>query len=157
MPDYTARTDAAAGDNVYTKANHETMTLRSILGLLLLANLSYAQSQLFVVNSLDESAGVIDLASGVVNAQAVALGNIPNDIITHDGMLYVTNSGYNNVQEIDPLALQTTREIEITSATNVWSMVMLNNDSMAVSATLSKAPTSKRRRILLVAASISTN
>lgn len=105
--------------------------------LILLAQLCGASPTLFVVQTLDESAATIDLESEAVNQHAATLGTIPNDVIVHKNMAYVSNSGYNNIQEIDAEDATTLREIQVPGGVNVWSMAMLNDDTMAVTCSIS--------------------
>jgi hypothetical protein len=105
--------------------------------LLLIAPITPAGPKLFVVQSLDESAATIEIESGIVNARAVTLGNIPNDIIVSKNRIYVSNSGYNNIQEIDAETSTTIREIQVPGGVNVYSMALLNEDSLAVTCSVS--------------------
>lgn len=104
---------------------------------ILLAQLCSAAPTLFVVQTLDESAATIDLTTEAVNQHATTLGTIPNDVIVHRNRVYVANSGYNNIQEIDAETAETIREIQVPGGVNVWSMAMLNDDTVAVTCSVS--------------------
>src|SRR3989339_508038 len=108
-----------------------------LLLLLVFAPIIQAEPTLLVVQSLDESAASIGIESGTKNPHAVTLGNIPNDILAQNTRIYVSNSGYNNIQEIDAETSETLREIQIPDGVNVYSMALLNDDSMAVTCSIS--------------------
>jgi YVTN family beta-propeller protein len=104
----------------------------------LLASSLLAQDRLYVVQSLDESLGQITLTNGDVNSHVLTLGYLPNDIISHNARLYVTNSGTNTIQEIDPVTNSTLRELAVNLGLNPWSCVALNPDTLAVSCALTE-------------------
>jgi hypothetical protein len=93
---------------------------------------------LYIVQGIDESLAHINLETSAVDPQAVPLGSIPNDIISRHGLLYVTNSGFNTIQEIDPDSLSTIREIEVPEGIYIWSMAFLNDDSLAITGSVSQ-------------------
>jgi hypothetical protein len=111
--------------------------LKFICIFVLLASLCIAAPTLYVVQTLDESAATIEIETGEVHQHAATLGTIPNDIIVHNNRAYIANSGYNNIQEIDGETAATVREIQIPGGVNVWSMAMLNDDTMAVTCSVS--------------------
>jgi YVTN family beta-propeller protein len=108
--------------------------MKCLFGFLwvLMASALLAQERLYVVQSGDESLGAIDLASGTVNSHVLALGNLCNDITVHGTRLYVTNSGFNTVQEIDAESNATLRDIPIPGGVSPYSLAFLNADTFAV-------------------------
>ena len=92
-----------------------------------------ASERLYVVQSLDESLGQVDLVTGTVDNHVLSLCYLPNDLIIHEDKLYVVNTGCNTLQEIDIESNSTLREISLTGGANPWSVAALNHDTLAVS------------------------
>ncbi|MBK6766891.1 MAG: T9SS type A sorting domain-containing protein [bacterium] len=112
--------------------------MRVFLAALTIASvIASASDRLFVVNSLDESLGWIELDDGASDPQAATLGFLPNDIVALRDALCVVNSGDNNVQVIDPVTLQTIRLIELSDAVNPFAAASLGGDKIVVTASLS--------------------
>ncbi|MCB9357147.1 MAG: hypothetical protein H6508_04375 [Calditrichaeota bacterium] len=112
--------------------------MRFLIFVLFLASVdTHAGDKLFVVNSLDESLGWIDLETGESNQQAATLGFIPNDVVAFENALCVVNSGDNNIQVIDPVTMQTVRQIELDDAVNPFAATKVSGTKIAVSASLS--------------------
>ncbi len=105
--------------------------------LLVLPQLMAFAQVFYVVNGLDESLGWVNYQTGQHAAQAVTLGNIPNDVLVTDASVFVINSGYGTVQEIDRQNLRTLREIPVSGAVNPWAAALLPNAKLAVSASVS--------------------
>lgn len=106
--------------------------------LLLVLHQMIASAQIFyIVNGLDESLGWVNYQTGQHVAQAVTLGNIPNDVVVSEASVFVVNSGYGTVQEIDRRTLHTLREISVSGAVNPWAAALLPNARLAVSASVS--------------------
>lgn len=95
-----------------------------------------AQERIYIVQTLDESLGVVDVGSG--NYQyAEPLGLYANDVIAHGTSLFVTLSGLNSVQEINAVTNQTARSIPLNGCLNPWTVAVLNEDTIAVSCLMS--------------------
>lgn len=76
----------------------------------------------YVVNGLSETLSGIDLANGNVYNDVLELGKWPNDISGEagGGILYVVNSGDNQVMEIDRETGRVTRRIDVGVGQNPW-------------------------------------
>lgn len=102
-----------------------------------MAGFASANPIIYCVNSLDESLGWCDLEDRSSNATSVMLGNIPNDVLVMGNNLYVINSGYNTLQEIDRNALQTLREIPLQGCVNPYSVSRIDDQRLAVTGLIS--------------------
>jgi hypothetical protein len=113
--------------------------IRVLICLLFSATAAFAVGMVYVVNSLDESLGWIDLTVGSFESDphAATLGYIPNDVVASRDYLYVVNSGDNNVQVIDRHTFETMSVIELGEAVNPWAAATLDDGRLAVTATLS--------------------
>ncbi|MCC6476216.1 T9SS type A sorting domain-containing protein [bacterium] len=111
----------------------------TIYFLLLLSAILPAQANpiIYCNNSLDESLGWCDLADHSSNSTAVTLGNIPNDVLVMGNFLYVVNSGYNNLQEVDRLTLETVREIPLAGCVNPYALTKVDDQHLAVTGLIS--------------------
>jgi DNA-binding beta-propeller fold protein YncE len=69
---------------------------------------------------------------GLLLLLAVPLGYGCNDVVASDRYLYVTNSLYNTIQEIDPATNTTVRQLPTTGGINPYSLAVLNHDTLAV-------------------------
>ncbi|MBU1651982.1 hypothetical protein KKA00_07155, partial [bacterium] len=67
----------------------------------------------WVVNSIGETLAKVDLVSGQVVTNVIALNSAPNDIVISENLAYVVNSLSNNVQVIDLNGQETIGTIEI--------------------------------------------
>jgi YVTN family beta-propeller protein len=63
----------------------------------------FAQRDAYVVNSLAETLTKIDLETGAVSNHVVTLGEVPNQVVYHDGYLYAVNSVSADIYKIDPV------------------------------------------------------
>jgi hypothetical protein len=89
--------------------------------------------QAYVMNGLAETLDVINLQTGVVTPNVEALGLWPNQIIYYHRFLLVVNSGYNNLQVIDPAFLNTIGTVEFGANHNPYYMCPLLDGRVAVS------------------------
>lgn len=87
----------------------------------------------YVVNGLSETLDVIDLESGSVSSNVTPLGLWPNHVIYHEDNIVVVNSGYNNLQIIDPQTYQTVGAVEFGSYHNPYYSCGLTGGRVAVS------------------------
>jgi YVTN family beta-propeller protein len=87
---------------------------------------------IFLINGLGDvgTLSVID-SEGEITNDAINVGNWPNHIIEHDGRLYVTNSGNNNVQIIDAETVQSTGSIELSGNSNPMRTAIANRKLFA--------------------------
>ncbi len=72
-----------------------------ILILLLAVSLSYAVSEIFVLNTISETISRVDLNTGSVNNSFAVTGMYSNKIAVTEEYIYVINSGDDNLQKID--------------------------------------------------------
>ena len=101
----------------------------------LLSGLTFGQihQQAYVMNGLAENLDAIDLVSGTVSSNVASLGLWPNQIIYHEEGLVVANSGYNNLQVIDPVSFNNEGTVEFGADHNPYYMCVLNDGRVAVS------------------------
>jgi YVTN family beta-propeller protein len=109
-----------------------------ISGLLVLVSLSttvFAQihHQAYVMNGLSENLDVIDLDAGSVTSNVASLGLWPNQIVYHNNQLLVINSGFNNLQIINPQTFATIGTIEFGDNHNPYYLCPIDDDYIAVS------------------------
>lgn len=57
---------------------------------------------LYVMNSGATTLSLVDLESDAVSNDVATLGQWPNQVLYHDGMVYVVNSGTNNIMIFNP-------------------------------------------------------
>lgn len=110
-------------------------TITAMLIFLTISGILIAQThpKAYVVNGLSETLDVIDLESGLVSSNVTPLGLWPNQIIFHEGKIVVVNSGYNNLQIIDPQTYQTIGAVEFGSNHNPYYSCGLTGGRVAVS------------------------
>ena len=77
---------------------------------------------LFSLNGSAETLSRLDLEGGTIEQNILQTGQIPNQIIAHDEMLYVVNSGSDNIQVIDPQQDKVVKTIALESGSNPWFM-----------------------------------
>jgi|GEM_PF-1397932 len=88
----------------------------------------------YIFNGLGDvgTLSVVD-NQGVIINDAASLGSIPNNIIELDGILYIVNSGNNNVQMIDASTLQNKGSIELSALSNPMRAAISNRKLYATS------------------------
>lgn len=91
------------------------------------------------MNGLAETLDVIELESGSVLSNVEPLGLWPNQILYHQDRLLVINSGYNNLQIIDPVSRNTIGTVEFGADHNPYYMCPLSDGRVAVSQLLSNS------------------
>ncbi len=103
--------------------------------LLLLPLSLVSAGQAWVING--DSLGYADLSTGYVEQGALELATYPNDLTLHDDYLYVVCSGSDDqaLQRIDPNTMEL-ENLAIGSGYNCWSSVALDDEHLAVSASL---------------------
>jgi len=106
-----------------------------VLSVFLIMGMVWGQIhvQAYVMNGLAETLDVINLQTGVVTPNIEPLGLWPNQIIYHHRYLLVVNSGYNNLQVIDPTTLNTTGTVEFGENHNPYYLCPLTDGRVAVS------------------------
>jgi YVTN family beta-propeller protein len=103
-------------------------------GIAMIAMVAFGQihREAYVMNGLAETLDVIDLQSGSVSSNAEPLGLWPNQIIYQQGRLVIINSGYNDLQIIDPITRNTIGTVEFGADHNPYYMCPLNDSRIAV-------------------------
>jgi len=117
------------------------LLLAAIATMLILTMLAFGQihREAYIMNGLAETLDVIDLESGTVASNVEPLGLWPNQIIYHQDRLLVINSGYNNLQIIDPVSRNTIGTVEFGADHNPYYMCPLSDGRVAVSQLLSNS------------------
>jgi len=96
---------------------------RIVIGIVLLVGLaavSHADNYAYVLNGISETLSRINLETGAVDNHVVTVGVIPNQVVYHDGLLYVVNSGAPSLQVIDPETNGVIDEIPLPLNSNPW-------------------------------------
>jgi DNA-binding beta-propeller fold protein YncE len=98
--------------------------MRWIVMTILVFSVSAAEArrQAYVVNNLAETLSIIDLETGQVENHVVALGETPNQVVWHDGFLYVVNSISADIMKIDPDTRQIVADIYLPIGSNPYFM-----------------------------------
>ena len=106
-----------------------------ILLSLFLSGMTFGQThqQAYVMNGLAENLDAINLVSGTVSSNVASLGLWPNQIIYHEEGLVVVNSGYNNLQVIDPVTFDNEGTVEFGADHNPYYIFVLDDRRVAVS------------------------
>ena len=102
------------------------------LALIVMVALGQIHHEAYVMNGLAETLDVIDLQSGFVSSNVESLGLWPNQIIYQQDRLVVINSGYNNLQIIDPDTRNTIGTVEFGADHNPYYMCPLEDGRVAV-------------------------
>jgi len=83
---------------------------------------TFAGQNAYIVNSLAESLSEIDLESGTVSNHVTSLGEAPNQVVYHDGYLYVVNSISADIMKIDPVSFQVVATVYLPIGSNPYNM-----------------------------------
>ncbi len=100
-------------------------------------------SNVFIINSLDDTLSSLNIASGETRNNLAKLGNspsgknYPNDLVIKDSTAYVVNSGDNSIQAIDLDTMLTEYFISLGAGSNPYAMAFNNNDKIYVTNLLS--------------------
>ncbi|MBN2509783.1 MAG: YncE family protein [Spirochaetales bacterium] len=86
-------------------------------------NFPDARREVFILNSLAETISVYHPDTAELYNDAVTTGTWPNDILYHDGRLYVVNSGDNSIWVYDESTLARTGEIYLGPNRNPWTII----------------------------------
>jgi len=89
-------------------------------------------SIVWVANNLSETLSKIDLATGMVETNALTLGSAPNDLVIEGTTAYVVNSLSNHVQLIDLNTPATISTIEIYQGMNPWAIALYDENRVFV-------------------------
>jgi len=87
--------------------------------------------EIFLVNGLAETLSVLNPATLEMYDNVITVGKWPNDILHHEGRLYVTNSGDNNVAVYDESTFELLGEIYLGKNSNPWSVIVKTESDMA--------------------------
>ncbi|MBC8401168.1 MAG: YncE family protein [Candidatus Marinimicrobia bacterium] len=93
---------------------------------------------LYVLNAIGVTLSQVDLETDVVANDVATLGQWPNQVIFHNGKVYVVNSGTNNIMIFDPdnnFAAET--PIALDDGNNPMNMVFYDNNTAYVSCSAS--------------------
>jgi len=93
---------------------------------------------LYVLNAIGVSISQVDLETDVVTNDVATLGQWPNQVIYHDGKVYVVNSGTNNIMIFDPDNNFTAETpIALGDGNNPMNMVFYDNNTAYVACSMS--------------------
>ena len=93
---------------------------------------------LYVMNAIGVTLSQVDLETDAVTNDVATLGQWPNQVIFHNGKVYVVNSGTNNIMIFDPdnnFAAET--PIALGDGNNPMNMVFYDNTTAYVSCSMS--------------------
>ncbi len=93
---------------------------------------------LYVMNAIGVSLSQVDLETDVVTNDVATLGQWPNQVVYHEGKVYVVNSGTNNIMIFDPdnnFAAET--PIDLGTGNNPMNMVFYDDNTAYVSCSMS--------------------
>lgn len=107
----------------------------ALLALVLTAQTAQSQvgKRAYVVNGTSETLSIIDLATGMVENDAIVLGDSPGALALWDNRLYLVNSASNNIQVIDPETKTTTATIELGADNNPYGLAIAGSGIAYVS------------------------
>jgi YVTN family beta-propeller protein len=84
---------------------------------------------LYVINGPAETLSKMNMESGAIVSNIINTGQIPNRILTHNDLIYVVNSGTDNIMVIDPqndgAVLKT---IALEAGNNPWQMAFVDSN-----------------------------
>jgi DNA-binding beta-propeller fold protein YncE len=95
-------------------------------------------SNVFIINSLDDTLSSLNIASGEVRNNLAKLGNspsgknYPNDLVIKDSTAYVVNSGDNSIQAINLDTMLTEYFISLGAGSNPYAMAFSGNNKIYV-------------------------
>ncbi len=110
------------------------MQVRPIALVLLLSVITaftQGTQNVYVLNTLGQTLSKVELATGVVQKNAVTAGLYTNQVVIRKQKAYIVNSGTNSIQIVDLSSLTTIDSIYVGSGSNPYYMDFLN-DSIAV-------------------------
>lgn len=107
--------------------------------LLLIPNFLFAANDVYVLD-ITGSLTHIDLETGTVHEDVATLGSCPNEILYHDGYVYVVNSSSNS-KALQKINVETwnVEDLAIGSGYNCWDVEMLSPETLLVSATMNNS------------------
>jgi YVTN family beta-propeller protein len=84
---------------------------------------------LYVINGSAETLSKMNMESGAIVPNIINTGQIPNRILTHNDLIYVVNSGTDNIMVIDPQNDGTVfKTIALEVGNNPWQMSFVNSN-----------------------------
>jgi YVTN family beta-propeller protein len=86
----------------------------------------FSQDYIYVLNGLAETISVINIETGEVENHVVTVGAIPNQVVYHEGLLYVVNSGSASLQVIDPVNFNTVANVPLEINSYPWNVAFVN-------------------------------
>ncbi len=92
---------------------------------------SQGTQNVYVLNTLGKTLSKVDLATGVVQKNAVTAGLYTNQVVIRQQRAFIVNSGDNAIQIVDLNTLSTVDTINVGAGTNPYYMDFIN-DSIAV-------------------------
>jgi len=107
---------------------HLLKNLKLFIGLLVLltfATTVFAHNPrtMYILNGSAETLSKMDLTTGAITHNIVKTGQLPNQILTHHNLVYVVNSGTDDIQVVDPQQNhQIIRTIALAEGNNPYSM-----------------------------------
>lgn len=95
-----------------------------ILSLFLLATVVHADipRTMYILNGSAETVSKMTMDNITVNQDVLVAGAIPNQIVAHNGLIYVVNSGTDNIQVISPVTDEVVETIALPTGSNPWAI-----------------------------------
>jgi len=87
---------------------------------------------LYVLNGSAETLSKMNMETENISMNVVATGQIPNQILAHNEMIYLVNSGTDNVMVIDPRTDQVVKTIGLPAGSNPWFMAFTGTNKAYV-------------------------
>lgn len=88
---------------------------------------------LYLINGSAETLSKMVISDGTITQNIVNTGLIPNRILTHNGLIYVVNSGTDNIMVIDPQNEGViSKTIGLVQGNNPWQMAFVSSDKAYV-------------------------
>ena len=93
--------------------------------VIILSAFAFGQNYAYVLNGMAETLSRVELETGQVENHVVTLGSVPNQVVYHDGSLYVVNSYSPSLMVIEPITNTVISEIPLPVNSNPWNVAVL--------------------------------